>query len=59
MLTMGKSMKISKNNNQKRINQKLTWGGLYLFYKELNYNSILKNIKQTTKITNRSISIFS
>ena len=57
MLTMGKSMKISKNNNQKRINQKLT--GFYLFYKELNYNSILKNIKQTTKITNRSISIFS
>ena len=57
MLTMGKSIKISKNNNQKRINQKLT--GFYLFYKELNYNSILKNIKQTTKITNRSISIFS
>ena len=57
MLTIDKSMKISKNNNQKRINQKLT--GFYLFYKELNYNSILKNIKQTTKITNRSISIFS
>ena len=59
MLTMGKSMKISKNNNQKRINQKLTGGGLYLFYKELNYNSILKNIKQTTERTNRNIRCFS
>ena len=57
MLTMGKSMKISKNNNQKRINQKLT--GFYLFYKELNYNSILKNIKQTTERTNRNIRSFS
>ena len=59
MLTIDKSMKISKNNNQKRINQKLTWGGLYLFYKELNYNSILKNIKQTTERTNRNIRSFS
>ena len=38
-----------KNNNQKYINQKLTGGGLYLFYKELNYKSILINLKQTTK----------
>ena len=30
MLTMGKSMKISKNNNQKRINQKLT-GGVFTY----------------------------
>ena len=30
MLTMGKSMKISKNNNQKHINQKLTGGGALL-----------------------------
>ena len=47
-------------NNKRIVNNMLTWGGgLYLFYKELNYNSILKNIKQTTKITNRNISIFS
>ena len=55
MLTVDKSRK----NNQTYVNQKLTGGGLYLFYKGLNYKSILKNIKQTTEITNRSISIFS
>ena len=38
-----------KNNNQKHINHKLTGGGLYFFYKELNYKSILINLKQTTK----------
>ena len=46
-------------NNKRIVNKKLTRGGIYLFYKELNYKSILKNIKQTTEITNRSISIFS
>ena len=48
-----------KNNNQMYVNNMLTGGGLYLFYKELNYKSILINLKQTTEITNRSISIFS
>ena len=48
-----------KNNNQMYVNKMLTRGGIYLFYKGLNYKSILKNIKQTTEITNRSISIFS
>ena len=54
MLTVDKSRK----NNQTNVNYKLT-GGLYFFYKELNYNSILKNIKQTTEITNRNIRRFS
>ena len=45
-------------DNKRIVNKMLTWGGFYLFYKELNYNSILKNIKQTTERTNRSISIF-
>ena len=53
MLTVDKSRK----NNQAYVNHKLI--GLYLFYKELNYKSILINLKQTTKIANRSISIFS
>ena len=45
MLTVDKSRK----NNQTYVNYKLTGGGLYLFYKELNYKSILINLKQTTK----------
>ena len=44
MLTVDKSRK----NNQTYVNHKLI-GGLYLFYKELNYKSILINLKQTTK----------
>ena len=59
MLTMDKSMKISKNNNQKRINQKLTGGGLYLFYNGLDSNNILINLKKTTERTNRNIRCFS
>ena len=47
-------------NNKRIVNKMLTWGGgIYLFYKELNYKSILINLKQTTEITNRNISIFS
>ena len=34
-----------KNNNQMYVNNMLTGGGLYLFYKELNYKSILKKYK--------------
>ena len=50
MLTVDKSRK----NNQTYVNHKLT-GGLYFFYKELNYKSILINLKQTTKIANRRV----
>ena len=32
-------------NNKKIVNQKLIGGGIYLFYKELNYKSILKKYK--------------
>ena len=59
MLTMDKSMKTGKNNVQKHINQKLTGVGLYLFCNSLDNSNILINLKQTMKITNRSISIFS
>ena len=59
MLTMDKSMKTGKNNVQKYINQKLTGVGLYLFCNSLDNSNILINLKQTMKITNRSISIFS
>ena len=45
MLTMDRSRKVDKKDNQKYVNQKLTRGGLYLFYKELNYKSILKKYK--------------
>ena len=58
MLTMDKSMKTGKNNVQKYINQKLTGGGLYLFCNSLDSNNVLKNLKQTTKITNRNIRVF-
>ena len=59
MLTMDKSMKTGKNNVQKHINQKLTGGGLYLFCNGLDNSNILINLKQTTKITNRNIRLFS
>ena len=59
MLTMDKSMKTGKNNVQKYINQKLTGVELYLFCNSLDNSNILINLKQTMKITNRSISIFS
>ena len=50
MKLVDNNKKISKNNNQMYVSQKLTrGGGLYLFYKELNYKSILINLKQTTK----------
>ena len=49
MKLVDNNKKISKNNNQMYVSQKLTRGGLYLFYKELNYKSILINLKQTTK----------
>ena len=59
MLTMDKSMKTGKNNVQKHINQKLTGVELYLFCNSLDNSNILINLKQTTEITDRSISIFS
>ena len=59
MLLVDKSEKISKNNVQKHINQKLTGVGLYLFYNGLDNSNILINLKQTTKITNRNIRAFS
>ena len=46
-------------NNKRTVNKMLTRGGIYLFYKELNYKSILINLKQTTKITNSNIRRFS
>ena len=59
MLLVDKSEKISKNNVQKHINQKLTGVGLYLFCNSLDNSNILINLKQTTKITNRNIRFFS
>ena len=45
MLTVDRSRKASKKDVQMHVNQKLTRGELYLFYKELNYKSILKKYK--------------
>ena len=59
MLLVDKSKKISKNNNQKYVNQKLTWGGIYLLNKKTNCNRLFINLKQTTERTNRNISDFS
>ena len=59
MLTMDKSMKTGKNNVQKHINQKLTGVGFYLFCNSLDNSNILINLKQTMKITNRNIRLFS
>ena len=44
MLTVDRSRKASKKDVQMHVNQKLT-RRLYLFYKELNYKSILKKYK--------------
>ena len=59
MLTAYNNKKLSKNNVQKRINQKLTGVGLYLFCNSLDNSNILINLKQTMKITNRNIRAFS
>ena len=59
MLTAYNNKKLSKNNVQKHINQKLTWVGLYLFYNGLDNSNILINLKQAMKITNRNIRAFS
>ena len=59
MLTAYNNKKLSKNNVQKHINQKLTGVGLYLFYNGLDNSNILINLKQTMKITNRNIMAFS
>ena len=44
MLAVDKTKKISKNNVQKYVNQKLTRGGIYLLNKEINCNRLLINI---------------
>ena len=59
MLTAYNNKKLSKNNVQKHINQKLTGVGLYLFCNSLDNSNILINLKQTMKITNRNIRAFS
>ena len=59
MLTAYNNKKLSKNNVQKHINQKLTGVGLYLFCNGLDNSNILINLKQAMKITNRNIRAFS
>ena len=59
MLTVDKTKKMSKKDVQKCVNQKLTRGGIYLLDKKTKCKGLLINLKQTTEITNRSISIFS
>ena len=49
----------SKQTYKKLVNYKLIWGGISLLNKELTTINKIISLNITTKITNRSISIFS
>ena len=46
MLTVDKSRKIDKKDNQMYVNQKLTRGGIYLLNKEINCYNIVDKFKR-------------
>ena len=49
MLAVDKTKKISKNNVQKYVNQKLTRGGIYLLNKKINCYNIVDKYSIATK----------
>ena len=56
---VGTLMINSKQTYKKLVNYKLIWGGISLLNKELTTINKIISLNITTKITNRSISIFS